>query len=186
MEVLSNAIFWVQSHLTITQECARAVLIFFYGLALLRLCGRRVFGHWSAMDVVVSVIVGSALARAMTGSAPLLGTMAAAAVMVIRHVTLSAAIARSEMLSRLVEGSSVSLAQNGTLDEAARKSHMISRSDLVEALRLQGVDGLRGMDNVKAVELEPSEAEDSEEGEGDDPGEKRKRKRRESFPDDEP
>ena len=70
-------------------------------------------------------------------------SMAAAAVMVIRHVTLSAAIARSEMLSRLVEGSSVSLAQNGTLDEAARKSHMISRSDLVEALRQHGVDGLR-------------------------------------------
>jgi uncharacterized membrane protein YcaP (DUF421 family) len=76
--------------------------------------------------------------------------------MVILHVALSATVARSEKLSRLVEGASVVLARNGTLDEAARKSHLISHSDLAEALRQHGVAGLQGMDNVKAIELEPS------------------------------
>jgi hypothetical protein len=36
------------------------------------------FGHWSALDIVISTMVGSALARAMTGNAPLIGTMVAA------------------------------------------------------------------------------------------------------------
>ena len=39
------AVFGVKNHLTTGQECARAVLIFFYGLALLRLCGARMFGQ---------------------------------------------------------------------------------------------------------------------------------------------
>jgi uncharacterized membrane protein YcaP (DUF421 family) len=156
MEALFETIFGIQNHLAIPQECARAVLIFFYGLVLLRISGRRTFGHWSAIDVVVSVIVGSALARAMTGSAPLPGTMAAAAVLVLLHVALSAIVAHSETLSRLVEGVSVTLARNGTLDEPARKSHLISRSDLAEALRQQGLNSFQDMDNVKAIELEPS------------------------------
>jgi uncharacterized membrane protein YcaP (DUF421 family) len=156
MEALFETIFGIQNHLALSQECARAVLLFFYGLALLRLSGRRTFGQWSALDIVVSIMVGSALARTMTGSAPLPGTMAAAAVLVLLHVALSAIVARNETLSRLVEGGTITLARNGTLDEAARKSHLISRSDLAEALRQQGVDGFLGMDNVKAIELEPS------------------------------
>src|SRR6202012_1988798 len=156
METLFETVFGIQSHVTLPQECARAVLIFFYGLVLLRLSGRRTFGHWSAIDVVVSVVVGSALARAMTGSAPLPGTRAAAAGLVLLHVALSAVIARSEKLSRLVEGGAITLARNGTLDETVRKSHMISLSHLAEAPRQHGVDGLPGTDTVKAIELEPS------------------------------
>ncbi len=53
------------------QECARAILIFLYGLVLLRLSGRRTFAQWSALDVVLSIIIGSSLSRALTGSAPL-------------------------------------------------------------------------------------------------------------------
>src|ERR1700742_895292 len=74
MDQFLIAVFGVQNHLSTAQEGARAVLIFSYGLLLLRLSGPRMFGHWSALDIVISIIVGSALARAMTGIAPLLGT----------------------------------------------------------------------------------------------------------------
>ena len=37
-------LFGVTGQVTWAQECARAVLIFVYGLALVRLAGRRVFG----------------------------------------------------------------------------------------------------------------------------------------------
>lgn len=53
------------------QETARALLVFSYGLALVRIAGRRIFGKWSALDIIVSVIVGSNLSRALTGSAAL-------------------------------------------------------------------------------------------------------------------
>ena len=57
------------------QECARAALIFCYGLLLVRLAGRRIFATWSALDIVVAIVTGSTLSRALTGNAPLFGTL---------------------------------------------------------------------------------------------------------------
>lgn len=153
---LFTMIFGIQNHVSFMQELARAVLIFGYGLLLLRLSGRRTFGHWSALDIVVSVIVGSALGRAMTGSAPLPGTMGAAAVMVGLHVALSHLAARSRAVSGLLEGEAVLLVDHGKIDHAKRKAHMISENDLEAAMRQEGVDGKGGLENVKAVRLETS------------------------------
>lgn len=149
-------LFGVMSHLSLRQECARAVLIFFYGLLLLRLTGRRTFGHWSALDVVMSIIVGSALARALTGSAPLPGTMAAAAVLALLHWLLARGVARSRRLAHWIEGEPVVLMDHGRIDPAACLRHMISESDLAEALRQQGIADVGHAENVKLMTLEPS------------------------------
>ena len=39
-------------HVTWWQECVRAVMVFAYGLAIVRIAGRRVFGKWSALDII--------------------------------------------------------------------------------------------------------------------------------------
>lgn len=154
MDVLTT-LFGVQQHVNIGQQCARAVLLFAYGLLLLRLSGRRTFGHWSALDVILSIIVGSALGRAMTGSAPLVGTMAAAAVLTLLHVLLGRAVSRSAWLARFVEGQPVSLITAGRVDRQACKVHMISSADLTEALRHEGVEP-GDLGNVESAVLEPS------------------------------
>lgn len=82
-------LFGPQGHPLWWQECARAALIFAYGLALVRIAGRRVFGKWSALDIIVSVIVGSNLSRALTGSAPLFGTLAATTLLMALHWVLA-------------------------------------------------------------------------------------------------
>lgn len=156
MTQLLIAIFGVQNHLSAAQEAARAVLIFSYGLVLLRLSGPRMFGHWSALDIVVTIMIGSALARAMTGSAPLPGTMLAAAVMACLHVMLAHWVARNPRLAHLIEGRAVVLIDHGHVDHRARTSNKISESDLHEALRQQGIDGEAHLDNVKVMMLEPS------------------------------
>lgn len=156
MEQFFLLLFGIENHLTVAQESARAVLIFTYGLLLLRASGPRMFGHWSALDIVVTIMVGSALARAMTGSAPLLGTMAAAAVMAFLHVALAHWVARNNRLARLVEGEAVTLIDHGAIDHRARMRNMISEADLREALRQEGIDGEAHADNVKAMTLEPS------------------------------
>ena len=123
---------------------------------LLRLCGPRMFGHWSALDIVISIMVGSALARAMTGSAPLLGTMAAAAVMAFLHAALAHWVARNSRVARLVEGEALTLIDHGCIDHDARKRSKISEADLREALRQHGIDGEAKAGNVKLMALEPS------------------------------
>ncbi|HEY8950366.1 MAG TPA: YetF domain-containing protein [Rhizomicrobium sp.] len=146
-----DALFGIKDHITLWQECARAVLIFAYGLVMLRLSGRRTFARWSALDLIISIIVGSALARAMTGNAPLAGTLAAVALLTLLHIAFSIAVARSERLSDIIEGSAVMLGRGGVVDQEKRKRHYISSEDLTEALRRQGVERI---EDTKAIYLE--------------------------------
>src|ERR1700743_3077517 len=156
MEQAFTDIFGVQNHLSTLQEAARAILIFSYGLVLLRISGPRMFGHWASLDIVVTIMIGSALARAMTGSAPLVGTMSAAAVMAFLHVTLAHWVARNQKLARIVEGVSVTLVDHGVVDLPACLKCKISQAHLREHLRQEGVDGEAPLSNVKSVTLEPS------------------------------
>ena len=135
------------------QECGRAVLVFFYGLMLVRFAGRRIFGKWSALDIVVSIIVGSNLTRAVTGNAPLLGTLAATTLLIMLHWVLSHLAARSTALSNLIEGRAVGLGRAGALNAEVQKHHAVTDADLNEALRQAGIDRV---EESRKLTLEPS------------------------------
>ena len=149
-------IFGEQNHISIAQECARAVAVFFYALLMLRLSGRRTFAHWGALDIVVSFIIGSALGRAMTGSAPFVGTLAAVAAIVLLHVLIGHLVARSRTVARWAEGDAITLAEQGQVHDETRKRHMIALPDLQQAMREEGLDWPRGLANVKRMTLEPN------------------------------
>jgi uncharacterized membrane protein YcaP (DUF421 family) len=151
-----DALFGTLHDLSPGQECARAVLIFFYGLLMLRLSGRRTFAQMSAVDLILSIIVGSNLSRAMTGGVPFWATLAAVAVLVALHLMLAHAVARSARLSRWIEGHAVVLAEDGVIREAARRRCKISMADLAEALRAHGLDGLGELHKARKLVLEPS------------------------------
>ncbi|MBE7198833.1 MAG: DUF421 domain-containing protein [Parafilimonas terrae] len=148
-----DTLFGTGRDLTLWQECARAVLIFAYGLLLMRLSGRRTFGKWSALDIVVSIMLSSSLSRALTGSAPLFGTMAASTILVLLHWLLAQGATRSARLARLVEGAAIDLSRGGRLDEAARLRQSVSAADLAEALRQAGIDSVG---ETARITLEPS------------------------------
>jgi uncharacterized membrane protein YcaP (DUF421 family) len=150
-----DTIFGAGEHLTWWQECARAILIFAYGLVLVlvRVAGRRLFGKWSALDIIVSIIIGSNLSRALTGNAPLWGTLAATTLLVGLHWILAQAAARSPRLSRVLEGHGIRLAIEGEADRAAFLREAVSEKDLHEALRQSGVEDVT---QTRLVTLEPS------------------------------
>jgi uncharacterized membrane protein YcaP (DUF421 family) len=139
--------------ITTAQEVARAVLVFVYGLILVRLAGRRVFGKWAALDIIVSIILGSNLSRCLTGSAPLWGTFAASALLMILHWLLAMAAARSATLSHILEGRPVHLGQGGQLDAPGLQRHAVSEADIKEALRGVGLDD---HSRSRLIILEPS------------------------------
>jgi uncharacterized membrane protein YcaP (DUF421 family) len=146
-------LFGTGEHLTWWQESTRAVLVFIYGLTLVRVTGRRAFGKWSALDIIVSIIIGSCLSRTITGNAPLGGTLLAMAVLMALHWVLAHSTARYPSVSRLVEGSSIELARSGVERTDARIANAISAKDLSEALRKAGVEGVA---DTRLVMLEPS------------------------------
>ena len=135
-----DAIFGNAHDVTVLQQCARAALVFFYGLLLLRLSGRRTFAEWSALDVVVLIVIGSSLGRTIVGNGPLWGTLAACAVLCGLHILLAWGIARYAWIARIVEGVAVELGRGGGVDSKARMRHWISECDLAEALRKKGIE----------------------------------------------
>jgi uncharacterized membrane protein YcaP (DUF421 family) len=52
---------------SVAQFCARALLLFAYGILCIRVAGRRTFLSLSPLDIVVAIVVGSNISRAMTG-----------------------------------------------------------------------------------------------------------------------
>ena len=146
-------LFGTVGHISWGQECARSVLIFGYGLLLVRIAGRRAFARWSALDIVVAIVVGSSLSRAQTGNAPLLGTIAATALVMLLHWVFARWSAYSPAVSALVEGPAIRLASDGSLNEKARVQHNVSTAALLEALHDKGIEHLQ---HARAVVLEPS------------------------------
>jgi uncharacterized membrane protein YcaP (DUF421 family) len=135
------------------QMTVRAVVVFVFGIALVRLAGRRAFGRNAALDIITSVVLGSMLSRAITGNAPLFGTLVAAAVLVLLHYLLATIALRSETLGRLVKGGETQLIRDGGVDRAALHRSRLTDHDLVEALRLNGA---AGPGEVEAAFLERS------------------------------
>jgi uncharacterized membrane protein YcaP (DUF421 family) len=151
METL-EAIFGGQ-HPNTWQECARAVLIFAFGYLLLRFTGRRTFGQWSSLDIVMTILVGSNLSRALTGPPPFFGTMAATALLMAMHSILAKLSAISEIAGHVLEGSPVELGALGTINDQRMKAWSISKTDLDAAMRESKVKSLAEMEFVI---LEPS------------------------------
>jgi uncharacterized membrane protein YcaP (DUF421 family) len=148
-----STLFGQGPHLDWWQECDRAVVVFFFGLLMVRLSGRRTFSKWSALDTIVSIVVGSSLSRAVTGSAPLFPTIGASALLVFLHWTLAKLAAKSAKLSSILEGAPITLGRNGSADRATMLRHSVSRSDLEEALRQVSVGEESG---TSRITLEPS------------------------------
>ena len=148
-----DTLFGPTGNVTWAQECARAAVIFFYGLVLVRVAGRRVFGQWTALDIIVAIVTGSTLSRALTGNADLFGTLAATTLLMGLHWSLSQASARWSVLSRLVEGGSVRLAKDGHVDDRILLRHAVSQAALEEALRRAGIETPAG---ARLIVLEPS------------------------------
>jgi uncharacterized membrane protein YcaP (DUF421 family) len=135
------------------QELPRAVAIFVYGLLLLRLFGRRTFARWSAPDIIISVITGSCLGRALTGGAPLGGTMLAVLLLTALHWVLARACAHSNRFARLIEGRPVVIGEAGALLKPQMLRYNVSDTDCHEALRMRGIQEIA---HTRRITLEPS------------------------------
>ncbi len=117
----------------------RAAIVFAYGLVVTRIGAWRAFGRWSTPDIIVTIIVGSNLSRALTGPAPLVSTLVATTVFLGAWWLISFGASRSDMLDWLFKGRALRLVTDGSIDHDAMKKAVVSKRDLDEGLREKGV-----------------------------------------------
>ena len=103
----------------------------------MRLGDKRLFGKGTAFDLVVSIMIGSVMSRAITGSGSLLATWLAGLVLVGMHWLL-ALLASRGWFGPLVKGNPVLLVEDGQLQRDAMRGSAITEKDLEQALRQDG------------------------------------------------
>ena len=128
--------------LTWWQMCARALLVFVYGVLLVRFGHTRVFGKGAAFDIILSVIIGSNLSRALTGNAAIWEVLITTTVLVLLHWLVAEMAYRNRTIANLVKGKPQILIRDGKVDERTRFHEHIGERDLDTALRSAGVEDI--------------------------------------------
>jgi uncharacterized membrane protein YcaP (DUF421 family) len=127
----------------VLQMGLRAAIVYVVTVLMVRLAKKRFMGRATAFDVILGIMLGSIVSRAVTGNAPFLPALAATAVLIAMHWLFSSIAMRWHGFGFAIKGSPRLLIRDGQIDgHALRKSHM-TEHDLWEDLRGKSVSDLR-------------------------------------------
>ena len=140
--------------LTVWHMTLRAIVVYVVGIVLVRLGEKRFLGKNTAFDVLLAIILGSVVSRAVTGSSEFVPTLAAGFVLVGMHWLLAAVAFRSDRFGTLIKGRERTLIRDGEIQWDEMRGAHISKDDLLGALRTSAKVSDPG--NVAAARLERS------------------------------
>ena len=110
-----ETLFGEGKDLTALQMGMRAFVMVFIGLIMVRIAGMRTFGKNSAFDVVISIMLGAVLGRAIVGVSPFLPVVIAGLVMVLVHRLLGMISLHKGWIEKVVKGEARILFKNGNI-----------------------------------------------------------------------
>lgn len=138
----------------ILEIVVRGTLVFLSITVLLRLTGQREAGSLAVTDLLVVVLIATAVGEAMSGGyrsvsegIVLVGTI------LVWSVVLDAASYRFPALRRLLKARPRTLVRDGEANEHVMHREFLTREELEVQLRLHGV---RRIDDVAVAFLEPN------------------------------
>lgn len=147
-------ILYCLEHEKIGNMVIRAAIVYVSALLMLRAGEKRFLGKNTAFDVILGIIFGSVVSRAITGSTAFLPTLAAGLVLVLLHWLFSVISFHSDWFGTPVKGNPRVLVEKGDIRwDAMRKSH-ISEKDLMSVLRSHA--NVENLHEVKQGRLERS------------------------------
>ena len=142
------------NRLTFLQISLRGLLIFFAGLAMVRVGDRRSLAEKTAFDAIFIVLLGSMLSRAGNGPSPLFVTIGGGIVLMVIHRILAFIAFKSHGFGKLIKGSEVVLARDGQPDWQAMQHSLVSKHDFEEDLRLRA--RTEDLSTIRVARLERS------------------------------
>lgn len=141
-----------QFELTAGHMAARAVVVYAAGLAMARLGKRRFLAKANAFDVLLGIVFGSVVSRAITGSSPFVPTLVAGLVLVVAHRSVAMVAIAFPWFGHLIKAEPRVVVRDGEILADALRSSSISENDLRAALRSEARVTDLGM--VKEARLE--------------------------------
>jgi uncharacterized membrane protein YcaP (DUF421 family) len=154
LDVLNDALGLDAESLGVVQMALRSAIVYFVALAFVRIGDKRFLGKSTAFDVVIGIMFGSVMSRAITAPAEFVPILGAGAVLVALHFIVALVTFRSDRVGTLVKGQERTLVRDGRIQwDAMAKAHVTER-DLAGALRSEG--STIAVDDVDLAILERS------------------------------
>ncbi len=158
MELFTSELYRIflgdKSLLFLLEVAFRTTFIFAYTLLLLRFLGKRGMGQLTPFEFAIIVALGSAVGDPMFyGDVPLLHVMLVIAIVVGLHQVLTLLIRSNVRVEKFFEGQSQMLVERGCIDHEQLGNERMSKGELFELLRSEGVAHLG---QVRQAFLEPS------------------------------
>lgn len=139
--------------LDLTGIIIRVSVMYVYALALVRISGKQSLGQLTAMDFIVTLIIGDLFDDVFWVDVPLVEGMVGFATIILVHILVTFASSRNKLIHRLVCSSDRLLIQDGKLELKSLQLERIRAEDVQFELRLKGEEHLR---EIKEARLEPS------------------------------
>lgn len=147
-------LFGEGEELSSLQMGMRALVMFFVTLLLIRVSGMRAFGQKTAFDMIIVIMLGAILSRAVTGASSFLPTITAGAVLAVIHRLLAMLSVNNDTIGYIIKGNKTILFRNNKVIKKNMMNCSISFKDLQEEVRL--ILNENTMDNVEEIFMERS------------------------------
>ena len=158
----------VHPGIPILEKIVRTLAVYVFLFMGLRFAGKRELGQLNAFDLVMLLLLTSALQNAIIGDdTSLVGGLVGGLTLLVFNYLVVRFLYRHEKLDRLLEGDSDTLVQGGKLIEENLARELITRDELEAAARRQGIASLAEVETARLevggaltfVERTPSEDE---------------------------
>src|SRR5207245_376999 len=117
----------------------QTLALYAFLIAALRLLGRRQTGQLTVVDLVIIILLGSAVETAMiAGDTSLPAGLVSAATLLLANRLLASMLRRSRRLRHLVVGNPILLVHDGHFVEEHLKRNGLLEADVLEAMRERG------------------------------------------------
>jgi len=131
----------------------RAVVVYAFLLAVLRLAGRRELGQMTSFDLVLLLVISNAVQNSINaGDNSLTGGLVSAVTLVALNWLVGFLTWRWRWAERVVQGRPVRIVTGGRVHVGALRRELLTLAELRSALRKQGI---MRISDCRQVVLEP-------------------------------
>lgn len=118
----------------------RAAILYIFVILMVKLMGKRQIGQLQPAEFVITILISEIVTVPMQdNSLPLISSIIAVLLLVSLEILLSAASLKFMKLRTAVEGNSIIVIRDGSIDQTQLKRLRITIDDLTEALRQKDV-----------------------------------------------
>ncbi|MET0852031.1 MAG: YetF domain-containing protein [Candidatus Rokuibacteriota bacterium] len=124
----------------VLEKVLRPIIVYLFLVVALRFAGKRELAQLTPLDLVVLLMLSNTVQNAIIGEDhSLVGGMIGAVALLVVNAMMARALFAHPQLTRVVEGEPTVLIERGRVDEAALQRERMTREELEEAARRNGI-----------------------------------------------